>query len=258
MRIRILGTLAAIAIAGLALPVSSQTPAPRVPRAHVPVPQQQTPYTAEFKITRVQILANGTTITHESTEVRAADTEGRNLTSTTSVNLSGEQHTFTVVNDPVEKTNSSWDSTRQQVSVSAWAAPMSCPFNGAAIPKASSPQRQVNSVDLGNETIDGVEAQGHRTTITTPAGMIGNSEPLVETHEVWQATAIGPRVLMVREIDDSPDRGKTTRELTSLTLSNPPLSTFQPPEGYEVVNHDAPAQTCPVVRAAPVTSPVAR
>jgi hypothetical protein len=260
MRIRLLGTLTAIAVIGLALQASAQQPAPRAPRAHGVTPaHQQTPFTAEFKITRVQTLANGATITRESTEVRALDTEGRELTSTTTMNPSGDEHTFAAAYDPVAGTRTTWDSARQLATVTPNAAPVSCPAaNATQIPRAPSPQRQAASVDLGIETIGGVEAHGHRTTITTPAGMIGNSEPLVETHETWQANSIGPRVLILRAIDDSPQSGHTTRELTNLTLSDPPLSTFQPPEGYETVNKDAPTPNCPAVQAAPVTSPAAQ
>ena len=252
MRTSLLGTFTAIAVASLALQASSQQ---RAPRVHGVSPsRQQTPFTAEFKITRIQTLANGTTITHESTEVRAADAEGRTMNSTTTINPSGDEHTFSVVQDPVEKTHTTWSSDRQQATVTSNAARVSCPpANATQIPRVSPSQRQSSTVDLGIETIGGVEAHGFRTTITTPAGQIGNSEPLVETHETWQAALIGPRGLIVRQIDDSLQNGHTTRELTNLTLSDPPLSTFQPPEGYEIVNHDASTPNCPAVQAAPVS-----
>jgi hypothetical protein len=56
--------------------------------------------------------------------------------------------------------------------------------------------------------------------------------------------------LIVREINDDPSSGKTTRELTNLSLSEPEASLFQPPQGYEVVRKAPPEASC----AAPASS----
>jgi len=53
------------------------------------------PYTAEFRITRVQTLANGATITRETKEVMARDSQGRTLTSTQQIPTSDGQRTIT-------------------------------------------------------------------------------------------------------------------------------------------------------------------
>jgi hypothetical protein len=45
-------------------------------------------------------------------------------------------------------------------------------------------------------------------------------------------------------VNDSPQGGKTTTEVVRLDLSEPPLSTFQPPEGYEVVIEELHQVTC--------------
>ena len=68
-------------------------------------PRPQQPYTAEFKITRVQTLANGTTITKESTEIDARDSAARTLRSTTEQTPSGSRTSWTLadVNDPANK-----------------------------------------------------------------------------------------------------------------------------------------------------------
>ncbi len=54
-------------------------------------PPAQPFYTAEFKTTRVQTLANGTTITRESTETRALDSQGRSMVATTEALPNGTQ-----------------------------------------------------------------------------------------------------------------------------------------------------------------------
>jgi len=67
------------------------------------------PYTAEFKITSAQTLANGTTITRETTEMDALDGQGRRLTmsSTPATETRPERSSYHVL-DPVARTNTSW------------------------------------------------------------------------------------------------------------------------------------------------------
>jgi hypothetical protein len=108
--------------------------------------------------------------------------------------------------------------------------------------------RIAKTEDLGVETIEGVEAHGHRTTVTTPAGLIGNSQPLVSTNESWVATTIKPFSPVLRQNDDDPLSGTTTREATKVTLGEPDESLFQPPSGYEVVTRDANPAPCTAAR----------
>jgi hypothetical protein len=74
-----------------------------------------------------------------------------------------------------------------------------------------------------------------------PVGQIGNDRELVTTNEIWTAANLG---IPVREVNDSPQGGKTTTEVVSLDLSEPALPTFQPPEGYEVVIEELHKVTC--------------
>jgi len=218
-------------------------------------PAARLPYTAEFKITRVQTLVNGSTITHESTQVIALDSQGRRMTATTDVPLLGNQTPITRVSvmDPVARTNSSWTVPGQKATVIQMPAPgvsrTGCLTNmQVRLPdNRTQPERPKPVIeDLGTQTINGVEAHGRRFTTTTPAGAIGNDAPLVRTTETW--TAIAPaslRGLFVREVSDDPQSGKYTRELTNFTQAEPDASVFQPPEGYEIVNKPAPSSVCP-------------
>jgi hypothetical protein len=96
---------------------------------------------------------------------------------------------------------------------------------------------------LGTETIQGFEAHGSRVTQTIPAGAIGNREPLVNTRESWQANAHGIG-LTVREVDDDPQNGKRTMELVNFSLGEPDPASFQPPEGYEILNQETQQIPC--------------
>lgn len=243
--------------------------------------QLQVPYTTEFKDTNVRTLANGTTITSESTEVRAVDSKGRTLVSMTGFVASGGQKrkTYVTVTDPVAGTSTSWISPGTRATVSTLHKHQSVPSgcfvfypatpdstsdasassetsepdrgdadksaSGAArsssgpVPGGARPEQSVFTTveeDLGTATIQGVKARGKRITRITPVGKAGNDVPLVSTEESWIATELGPDSPALRHDTDDPQFGKSTRELVNLSLEEPGLSTFLPPEGYEVVN----------------------
>ncbi len=225
---------------------SGQTTTGTVRRAR----QATAPYTAEYSITTVQTLANGTTITRESTTKIAVDSRGRKMTSTTTRLSSGEQNSRTFVNvfDPVARTNTNWNSPgRNQVTVTSVPEPedreRACANSGGHL-RAPAPRPEPVTDDLGTATIQGIEAEGKRITRTIPAGADGNDAPLVVIGESWRA--IGPNLdhMLVREIIDDPRHGKTTNELTSFVQGDPDPSLFEPPQGYETVNEGLPEIMC--------------
>jgi hypothetical protein len=229
------------------------------------LPQQKPrqPYTAEFKTTTVRTLANGTTITRESTEIHALDRDGRSFVSTKELPTSADRPAVTRANahDPVEGTDSNWDSGRSKATIvklppadqhqGCWATDSGRRWQFGSVPQRATALKNIAPApvarpkpvneDLGTTTIEGVEAHGTRITWTTPAGEIGNDAPLVRTEETWWATGIG---LQLREVNDDPQTGKRTREIVSLSLTDPDPALFQPPEGYEVVTETAHPVAC--------------
>jgi hypothetical protein len=200
----------------------------------------------------VQTLADGNTITFETTEVQARDSQGRWYSMTT-VPESGEQMARKTVNinDPVAGTVSNWSDLGQRVTVSnlprRLAAPTACEANPR--PRLlEGPGRRVKSVseDLGKQTVQGVEAHGWRTTRTYPEGAIGNSAPLVRTEEHWSATSPGLDEITVRQASDDPRTGKMTKELMKFTPGEPDTSIFQAPADYQVVTQETHSEVrCP-------------
>ena len=256
MRGPICGLLTLAAAAGLGLQAAGQVEASRartVPLSSAAQPQRLA-YTAEFKTTRVQTLADGSTITHESTEVLARDSQGRiyNLSSSISQNEEQTVHTSVNINDPAAKTNTYWSVPGQRVTVvnevDAGAVSASCGgSNLAPVAHATEEQRvKPTREDLGKQTFQGIEARGYRTTTTFPAGAIGNSAPLVRTHEVWLSSTPGLSDINVHQVNEDPQAGKTIRELVKFTLGEPDLALFQPPEGYATLNQETHAEVrCP-------------
>ena len=84
---------------------------------------------------------------------------------------------------------------------------------------------------LGNQLIEGVEAEGKRVTITIPAGDIGNERPIEIVSEQWYSADLGV-VVMSRHSD--PRTGETTYRLTNINRAEPSKSLFEVPPGYTV------------------------
>lgn len=85
--------------------------------------------------------------------------------------------------------------------------------------------------DLGKQSIEGVDAQGTRVTITIPAGEIGNERPIEIVNERWYSNELQMDV-MTRHSD--PRTGETTYRLTNINRSEPSKSLFEVPGDYTV------------------------
>jgi TonB family protein len=82
---------------------------------------------------------------------------------------------------------------------------------------------------LGKQIIEGVEAEGTRTTITLPAGMMGNERPINIVSERWYSPEL-QTVLMTRHSD--PRFGETSYRLTNINRSEPTSTLFEVPSDY--------------------------
>ncbi len=257
---------------GLAvIPLLGQDPKPVSLGAHSRVEI----YYVEIKTVNVQALADGTTITKETREVEARDSQGRSVHLTVAPAESGGEFTFGRIENPLESTDTTWDSQRKKATVmrlpapdqrvGCWQsnsgretisygtrpAPVSAPEKaatvaiGQSVPVAATGQvskQEPQHEDLGTTTIQGIEAKGERWTTMIPAGDVGNDKPIATVTEVWQSATFP---MPLREINIDPRMGKKTREVVSLTIGEPDPSLFQPPEGYEILTeemHEIPCQ----------------
>lgn len=85
--------------------------------------------------------------------------------------------------------------------------------------------------NLGKQNIEGVEAEGTRTTITIAAGEIGNERPIEIVSERWYSPEL-QLVVMTRHSD--PRSGETTYKLTNINRTEPAKSLFEVPAGFTV------------------------
>jgi hypothetical protein len=85
--------------------------------------------------------------------------------------------------------------------------------------------------DLGTQNLGGVTAGGQRTTLTIPAGDIGNDRPIHVVGETWYSNDLQ---LVVKSSNSDPRFGDTTYSLTNINRAEPDPTLFQIPADYAI------------------------
>ena len=93
------------------------------------------------------------------------------------------------------------------------------------------PKHEPVKESLGRQTVEGVEAEGTRETLTIPAGEIGNERAINIVTERWYAPELQV-VVMSRHSD--PRFGETTYRLTDINRAEPARTLFEVPADYTV------------------------
>ena len=86
---------------------------------------------------------------------------------------------------------------------------------------------------LGTQFMEGVAVEGTRTTLTIPAGQIGNELPINVVSERWFSPDL--KVLVMSRQSD-PRFGETTYRLTNINRSEPSPQLFEIPANFTVVD----------------------
>jgi hypothetical protein len=230
-------------------------------------PVQGAPYSATITNENIQTLEDGTHITQTSTGNIARDSQGRtrqdaSLPAIGNLSAADAPH-LVFIQDSVAQTAYTLnltDKTAQKMPALpaniTTSGPMSGPGKvmtqmGTAVsaggPPApgiamtlsmqktfiSSDQGQVNTDDLGSQTMEGVLVNGVRTTRTIPAGEIGNDRPISIVTEVWTSPDLKTIVYSKRS---DPRMGEQTFHLTSVIRSEPDASLFTVPPDFKIVD----------------------
>ncbi len=122
-------------------------------------------------------------------------------------------------------------------------APMPAP--GAMVPpmlfvqkmKGTDEQIQPTTVDLGSQNMEGLLVTGVRTTITIPAGQMGNEKPIDIVTEVWTSPDLKTVVYSKRS---DPRMGEQIFQLTNVVRNEPDPSLFTVPADFKVVDGPQP------------------
>ena len=249
------------------------------------------PYSAQPETQTTQVLADGNRIVNTTTASVYRDASGRerreqSMPSLGSARLQNASVQTVMISDPVAGVNYSLNSVdhvamkmpmpsamagvtgkairvqKQAIAGSAttMAMPMpSMPVIGSG-PMVFSRATSTNMAgdppkveQLGTRFIEGVQAQGTRTTFTIPAGQIGNDQPLQIVDESWRSQELQ---VIVQSMHSDPRMGTTTYALRNISRNDPSPSLFQVPADYTV--QEAPAMgpaMAPVTMHSIVTSP---
>lgn len=87
--------------------------------------------------------------------------------------------------------------------------------------------------NLGDQTINGIRADGTRMTTTIPSGKLGNDKPISVTSERWYSSDLKATVMTKH---NDPWAGELKTEFTSVNTSEPDPSLFTVPGDYRIVD----------------------
>ena len=108
---------------------------------------------------------------------------------------------------------------------------------GVAMKLLDKNRRNGKTESLGKQDIGGVEAEGTRTTVTIPAGEIGNERPIEIVSERWYSPEL-QIVVMTKHLD--PRFGENSYRLTNIDRTEPARSLFEVPAGYRIEEGPSP------------------
>jgi hypothetical protein len=197
------------------------------------------PYSAHFSTENTQTLADGTRITRKSNGVVYRNTEGRTrreqtLAALGPVPMEGAPKELVFINDPVQGAHYVLDVQERSA--------RKLPFREGPGPAGPPPEfpgspDPVTTESLGKQTIEGVEAEGTRSTITIPAGRIGNDRPLKVVSERWYSPEL--QIVVLSKHSD-PFAGENIYRLTGISREEPPLTLFAVPADFRITEERPP------------------
>ncbi|HEV2178467.1 MAG TPA: hypothetical protein VGW33_14880 [Terriglobia bacterium] len=209
------------------------------------------PYSADAVTERTQVLADGNRIVQKTTAHLARDSQGRTRREQTLGEIGpwgapADLPPMTMINDPVAGVHFVLDARRKiafkhplgDKGISFTASPDG--GSGAVVyrhheilnpPGPEASDRTSTQVSLGTRTIEGVQAQGTRTTVTIAAGAIGNDQPIQIVSERWYSPEL-QAVVMTKHSD--PRFGDSVYRLTNISRDEPAPSLFEVPPDYTV------------------------
>jgi hypothetical protein len=224
------------------------------------------PYAADAVTETTQVLSDGNRITRKSTATIYRDNEGRTRREETMSAIgpwsaAGEplQHIF--IHDPIANLSYILDpqahtaqklmilretfagkttaSAKQgAVMIRRGAAFAEAPPEAKAglavagafnVSAAKFPSPGAKTETLGKQTMEGIEAEGTRTTVTLAAGTIGNERPIDSISERWYSPEL-QTVVMSKHSD--PRFGETVYRLINIRRGEQPPTLFEVPGDY--------------------------
>jgi hypothetical protein len=217
-----------------------------------PGKKEMRPFTATAKTEYEQRLPDGNVLRGVTIDHVARDSSGKTRNETVvgcERGEDGQLHARVNVNvfDPAARATTTWSITSglddPKSPKTAYVFHMPAPAIPAKRPTAEElekrrklmqsqqPHEQVKTEKLGTMNVNGIFAEGTRTTRTIPAGEEGNDLPLELVTEGWTSSEFATRIEV---IDYDPRRGRATYRLQDINLGQPDPSLFEPPPDYKI------------------------
>ena len=206
------------------------------------------PYSAEIVTERTQVLPDGNRIKQSSVVHVYRDSEGRTRREQSLNNLNGLAPNSSLpqvafINDPVDGVNYALDLTKRTATKSAsgrggWGGGPGPGQPADAAGRRPMMRAQANqnlkTESLGRQMIEGVQADGTRTTLSIPAGEIGNELPLQVVTETWYSPELQAVILHKRS---DPRSGESVTRYTNVSRTEPARTMFEPPADFKLTEN---------------------
>jgi hypothetical protein len=222
---------------------SSQTTAP-----HVPIITDGygvnniagQPFSADLEIDRTQTLADGSHVHNIQHMKFYRDGEGRIRREMYTHRGPYQQGPEELTGVSIRDTSANVQYTLQPQTLTARRSVIFAPVTPeprvprpviSPSPQPSPLDPKYSSESLGIQTIEGIIAEGHRSTTTWPINSQGNDAAIVSVLEQWKSSEIGLEVL---QKTNDPRTGETVRRFTNIVRGEPDPSLFQVPADYTI------------------------
>lgn len=184
------------------------------------------PFSATEERRSLQVLQNGTRIENNQTNRLFRDSQGRTRVE--------EMNGKTTILDPVAGFQVELDPAAKtsrrvpgyQLALSVYQRRIE---TTAAAQTALGGVAAETAENLNPQVVNGVLAQGVRTTMTIPKGQIGNDREIKVITERWVSNDLQ---MLIKSTNSDPRFGDTSYQLTGIVEREPDASLFQIPAGY--------------------------
>ena len=226
------------------------------------------PFSATLIIETEQTLSDGSSKTQKSVSLIYRDAQGRTRRDrmppdVSEAEIASKTPQLTTINDPVagfsylleHRANTARRSifsvqpepdpneSRMIIKNSASAREGAGSSQMRPVPETSGPKQKLQSrgdagvsdrkeESLGQREIEGITAEGTRTTMSIPAGTIGNDRPVETVVERWYSPDLKTVVLIERT---DPRFGKSVFRLTSIKRADPAAALFIVPSELKII-----------------------
>jgi hypothetical protein len=200
-------------------------------------PVLDAPYSGEIMTELTQTLADGNRIERRAVATVARDSRGRQRREEPLVAigpmLGGDAGRIVTISDPVAGTYFSLDPVRRVAVRTHQLVAGGIRSGGRHVLTVTGGDisSETRVEQLGSKEIEGIRADGVRTTMTLPAGAIGNQRPIDVVSEEWFSTELRVVVLSTRS---DPRAGDMTYRLTNVVRGEPAPELFQVPADYQI------------------------